>query len=173
MKPLNTTLPIAPVELHKTKTLPPAGKEYFCFQINSKYPHAAQCVKSWILNKAIDYILSIDKFEQQCVVTDNSPNVPITPTPIKNPSASKSLCLFTKLLDVKPKTAKRRIVATKYKRRAMKVGYSQVTKKKRKRHSKINEQIKRNLYAWITRHPQVVQSPISNDCLKVMFDDQT
>ena len=29
------------------------------------------------------------------------------------------------------------------------------------------------MYAWITRHPQVVQSPISNDCLKVMFDDQT
>ena len=40
-------------------------------------------------------------------------------------------------------------------------------------HSKINEQIKRNLYTWITRHPQVVQSPISNDCLKVVLDDQT
>ena len=25
---------------------------------------------------------------------------------------------------------------------------------------------------WITRHPQVVQSLISNDCLKVMLDDQ-
>ena len=33
-------------------------------------------------------------------------------------------------------------------------------------------QIKRNLYTWITRHPQVVQAPISNDCLKVVFDDQ-
>ena len=44
--------------------------------------------------------------------------------------------------------------------------------KKLKWHSKINDQIKRNLYACITRHPQVVQSPISNDCLKVMFDDQ-
>ena len=44
---------------------------------------------------------------------------------------------------------------------------------KRKGHSKINEQIKCNLYTWITRHPQVVQSPISNDCLKVMLDDQT
>ena len=43
----------------------------------------------------------------------------------------------------------------------------------RKRHSKINDQIKRNLYAWITCHPQVVQSPISNDCLKVMFGNQT
>ena len=29
------------------------------------------------------------------------------------------------------------------------------------------------MYTCITRHPQVVQSPISNDCLKVMFDDQT
>ena len=45
-------------------------------------------------------------------------------------------------------------------------------KKRRKGHSKINEQIKRNLYTRITRHPQVVQSSISNDCLKVMLDDQ-
>ena len=29
------------------------------------------------------------------------------------------------------------------------------------------------MYTWITRHPQVVQSPISNDCLKVMLYDQT
>ena len=56
----------------------------------------------------------------------------------------------------------------------MKVGTSLCTKKrKQKRYSKINEQIKHNLYAWITHHPQVVQSPISNDCLKLMFDYQT
>ena len=29
------------------------------------------------------------------------------------------------------------------------------------------------MYTWITRHPHVIQSPISNDCLKVMLDDQT
>ena len=29
------------------------------------------------------------------------------------------------------------------------------------------------MYAWITCHTQVVQSPISNHCLKVMFDGQT
>ena len=29
------------------------------------------------------------------------------------------------------------------------------------------------MYTWITRHPQVFQSTISNDCLKVMLDDQT
>ena len=46
-------------------------------------------------------------------------------------------------------------------------------KKNKKGHSKINEQIKRNLYTWITRHPQVVQSPISNDGLKMTLYDQT
>ena len=39
-----------------------------CFQVNSRSPHAVQCVKSRILNKAIDSVLSIDTFEQQCVV---------------------------------------------------------------------------------------------------------
>ena len=68
LKPLNTTLPIVPVELHNTKKITPAGKEYLCFKINSKSTHAAQCVKSRIMNKEIDSILYIDTFEQQCVV---------------------------------------------------------------------------------------------------------
>ena len=55
----------------------------------------------------------------------------------------------------------------------MKVSTSLCTKKRKKGHSKTNEQIKSNLYVWITCHPQVSQSPIYNDCLKVMFDDQT
>ena len=79
-------------------------------------------------------------------------------SPVKKPSARKSMCLFTNILDVKPKTAKRRFVAAKFKRKAMKVGNSLWTKKtKRKGNSKINEHIKRNLYTWTTRHPQVVQ----------------
>ena len=45
--------------------------------------------------------------------------------------------------------------------------------KKVKGHSNINEKIKHNLYAWITHYPQVIKSPISNDCLKVTFDDKT
>ena len=68
LTPLNTKISIAPVELHKTKQLPPAGKEYLFFEINSKFPYAAQCFKSRILNKYINSILSIDTFEQQCVV---------------------------------------------------------------------------------------------------------
>ena len=45
--------------------------------------------------------------------------------------------------------------------------------KKIKGHSNINYKIKRNMYAWITCHTQVVQSLISNYYLKVIFDDQT
>ena len=151
----------------------------FLFMINNKSLNAAQCVKSRILTKAIYYILSIETFEQKCVVikcmlqssrleyriknigidqslctryssehkcmnnikkiyrhagncddqqnlkdilyaymvstlkgvTDNSSNVTIISTPFKRPSARKSLCLFTNVLDAKRKTEKRRIVA--------------------------------------------------------------
>ena len=55
----------------------------------------------------------------------------------------------------------------------LKLVIASVTRKNWKGYSKINEQIKRNMYIWITRHHQVFQSPISNDCLKVMLDDQT
>ena len=41
--------------------------------------------------------------------------------PVKKPSARKSLCLFTNILDAKPKTAKRRFVAAKSKRKTVKV----------------------------------------------------
>ena len=90
--------------------------------------------------------------------TDNSLNVHMTSSPFKKPSARKSLYLFTKILDVKPTTPKCRFVAAKYRRKAMKVCNRLWTKKpKWKGHSKINDQIKRNLYTWITRHPQFFQ----------------
>ena len=63
-----TTLPLLPVELPKTTHLPPLGKAYLCFRVDNKSPHAAQCVKSRVLNKAIDSSLSINIFEKQCVV---------------------------------------------------------------------------------------------------------
>ena len=44
-------------------------------------------------------------------VTDNSPNMYMPSTPAKKPSASKSLCLFTNILYVQPKTAKCLFVA--------------------------------------------------------------
>ena len=134
------------------------------------YQHAGKCDGQQNLKDILDAAV-VSTLEG---VTDNSTSVPTTSTPVKKPSSCKSLCLFTNIFDVKKKTAKHRIGAAKSKCRAMKVDTSQWTKKnKRKGHSNINDHIKRNLYAWITRHPQVVQSPISNDCLKVMFDDQT
>ena len=86
----------------------------------------------------------------------------------------KSLCLFTNIFGVKQKIQKHRDESTKLKRRAMKLSNSLWTKTtKQKGHSKIYDQIKRNMYAWITRNPRVFQLPIYNDCLKVMFNDQT
>ena len=51
-------------------------------------------------------------------------------TPLKEPSASKSLCLFTNIFDVEPRTAKLCTVVTKSKHRAIKVGNKLWTKKK-------------------------------------------
>ena len=50
------------------------------------------------------------------------PISPMTPTSAKKPSARKSLCFFTNILDVKTKTATRRVIATKSKRKAIKFG---------------------------------------------------
>ena len=66
-------------------------------------------------------------------VTNDSPNVNMTSSLVKKPSARKSMCLFTNILDVKPKTEKRRFVAAKSKRKSMKVGNSLWTKKRTKR----------------------------------------
>ena len=38
---------------------------------------------------------------------------------------------------------------------------------------KIGEHIKESLYNWIMHHPQVLQSPIANYCLKMKIDDYT
>ena len=32
--------------------------------------------------------------------------------------------------------------------------------------------VKKSLYNWILQHPQAVQYPIANDCLKVYIDGQ-
>ena len=68
LTPLNATLSITPVKLHTTTKLPPAGKEYLCFQISGESSQTSKCVKSRIINKVINYILSMVTFEQQCVV---------------------------------------------------------------------------------------------------------
>ena len=89
-------------------------------------------------------------------ITDDSPNVPMISTPLNKTSAMKSLCLFINIFGVKPKIEKCCIVAEKSKRKVMKFGNKLWTKKrKRKGHSTINDQIKRNLYTWITCHDEL------------------
>ena len=92
--------------------------------IKKIYQHAGKFYDQQNLKDIIDaFMVSTPE-----LVVDNSPNLPLTSIPVKKLSASKSLCLFTNILDVKPKTAKRHIVAAKSKRRSMKVGNSQWTK---------------------------------------------
>ena len=39
-----------------------------CFQIDSKSAQADKCVKSRIMTKVIDNVISVNTFEQKCVV---------------------------------------------------------------------------------------------------------
>ena len=87
-------------------------------------------------------------------LNNNSPISPITLTPVKKPSARKSLCLFTNILEVENKTAIRRVGAAKSKRKEIKSGTTPwASKPKKKVNSKINDQIKKSLYNWIMNHP--------------------
>ena len=100
--------------------------------------------------------------------TDNSPIYTMTSTPVMKPSAQKSLCMFTNILEVKNKTAHRQVGAAKSKCKAIKfVNSLWALKPNRKLNSNIDEQIKNSLNTWIMYHPHVMQSPIANDCLKV------
>ena len=53
------------LNLNTPTILPTKGKEYMCFQKDVETAQASRCIKSRIMNKVIDSILSIDKFEQQ------------------------------------------------------------------------------------------------------------
>ena len=85
--------------------------------IKNIYQHAGKCDDQQNLKDIIDpAVLSTPE-----VVTDNSPNVHMISKPVKKPSASKSLCLFTNILDFKPTTAKHHFVAEKSRRKSMKL----------------------------------------------------
>ena len=64
--------------------------------------------------------------------------------------------------------------AAKSQRKAIKYGNKPwALKKGEKGIKKINDQIKKYLYNFIMHHPQVVQSPIFNDCLKGNINGNT
>ena len=93
--------------------------------------------------------------------------------PVKQPSASKSLRQFSETLNVKPKTAFRRLCAAKSKRKAIMAGGMLCSSIPEQRgHTKINECVKIALYNWIIQYHQVLKYPISNDCVKLSIYDQ-
>ena len=102
--------------------------EHRCMNnIKNIYQHAGKCDDQQNIKDIIDdAVLSTPEG-----VTDNSPNVHMTSTPVKKPSASESLCLFTNKLDVQSKTAKRCFVAAKSRRKSMKVCNSLWKKQKK------------------------------------------
>ena len=100
--------------------------EHRCINnIKKIYQHAGKCDDQ----QNLKYILESVILSTSERFTYNSPNVHMPSTPVKKTSARKSLCLFTNILDVKPKTAKRRVGAAKSRRKAMKVGNSLCTNK--------------------------------------------
>ena len=54
--------------LHKIVNFPLVSKEYLCFHISGKPAQTARCDKYKIITKVVDYVISIDTFEQKCVV---------------------------------------------------------------------------------------------------------
>ena len=78
--------------------------EHICMNnIQKIYQHAGKCDYQQNLKDIIEAVL----LSNPEIFTDNIPNVHMELSPVKKPSASKSLCLFTNILDVNPKTAKR------------------------------------------------------------------
>ena len=76
-----------------------------------------------------------------------SPSQSVT---VKQPSAQKSLRQFLDTLEIKPNTAVRRFCANKSKRKSIRSGSmfcSGITKMQG--HSKINQQVKQDLYNFI------------------------
>ena len=79
--------------------------------------------------------------------------------------------IFTEVLYPKNKTSVRQVGSARSKRNSIRVvSMLRSSIPKRKVHKKINEQDKKSLYNWILQHPRVIQSRISNDCLKVSIN---
>ena len=81
--------------------------EHRCMNnIKNIYQHTGKCDDQQNLKDILEaYLLSTPEG-----IVDNSPNVHMTSSPVNKPSARKSLCLFTNILDNKPKTAKLRLL---------------------------------------------------------------
>ena len=90
--------------------------------------------------------------------------------PVKEPSDRKSLHQFLEASGVKQNTAVRKLGAAESKRKAIRYGsmlWSSIPK--RYIHTKINGEVKKDIYNWILQHPQYIQSLIENYGHKVFI----
>ena len=90
--------------------------EHRCLQnIKKLYKHAGKCDDQHQFKEIIEAALvaNTEGF------TNNSTIFPVTPTPIKKPSARKSLFLFTNIFYVRKKTSVFRVRAAKSKRKSI------------------------------------------------------
>ena len=62
-----------------------------CFLKKGKSEQAARCIKSRIMTKVIDFVILIDKFEQQCVVLKDMLQSPRLKYHVKTIGIDKSL----------------------------------------------------------------------------------
>ena len=145
-------------------------KHRYLENINKLYPFSVKCDDQLQFRS----ILGASMVSTHDIFTDNSPMSPGYPMIFKKCSAIKSLRLFTEVLYLKKITAVLWVVADKSNHNSIIADIMLwLSIKNRKLNTKINEQVKKYLYNWVVQHPQVVQSPISNDCLKVYIFGQS
>ena len=93
--------------------------EYKCLEnIKKVYKKSGKCDDQ----QQFKYIIEDAMVSNPEGFTNNSPIPPRKSPPVKKPSAQKSLCMFTNILEVKKKTAYRQVGAAKSKRKAIKFG---------------------------------------------------
>ena len=83
------------------------------------YQHAGTCDNQPNLKDIIDDSMVSTPY----VVTNKILNVPMTSTPVKKPSARKSLCFFANIFDVKQKNSKTLYCSCKMKMQSHDSGY--------------------------------------------------
>ena len=67
--------------------------------VKNIYQHSGKCDNQKNLKDILDAAM-VSTTEE---ITDKIPNVPMKSRPVKKPSARKSLCIFTNILNVKKK----------------------------------------------------------------------
>ena len=110
--------------------------EHICLQNTKKlYKYAGKCDNQ----QQFKYIIEAAIVSTPEGFTDKTPRSPMNPKPVNKPSARKSLCLLTIILDAKRKTAIYRVVSDKSNIKEIKSGttlWAMKTKRKGNKNKK-------------------------------------